>query len=280
MSYRTLLVFLDDEGRSAELLQLATAMAEQHSAHLIGLYVIPPLELYVSTEIPIPVEMSDNHLLFHRELSANLRQKFESACKGRDFVAEWREINSVPLSVVETIAELAHTVDLVILGHKNQHNKRSANKELPERVVLSAGRPVIIVPDAGIVSNIGREIFVGWDGSVEATRAVFDALPLLRDADSVTVHRINPSMYDRHRVLGTPAEIVNTLSRHGVNVTLSESDAPAGQIGSELMSYATDRGADLLVMGAYGHSRLREYIFGGTTKNILLSMSIPVLMSH
>ncbi|MBX2880587.1 MAG: universal stress protein [Granulosicoccus sp.] len=283
MSYRTILVYLDSQARSEALLAVATELAEKHHAHLIGLYVVPSLGLYFSAEHPIPSEMIDNHVAYHREIADSIKSQFELATANKDYVSEWREVAAecYPIgTVADAITELAHTVDLVVVSQEDADSARSSQREVPERIVLSAGRPVIVVPSRGEVNHTGSEIFVAWDGGVEATRAVFDALPMLREADRVTVHRVNPHHFERHRILSVPAELVNTLSRHGVNVTLSQSEAGSGDIGEEILQYVRDRGANLLVMGAYGHSRIREYIFGGTTRKVLLEMPIPVLMSH
>jgi nucleotide-binding universal stress UspA family protein len=144
--------------------------------------------------------------------------------------------------------------------------------------VLAAGRPVVILPSVGTFATLGRRILVAWNPSREATRAVTDAIPLLRLADLVHVMAVNPKATEHGTVAG--ADIGLYLARHGVRVEIKTDHGAEIDVGNELLSRAADLDADLIVMGGYGHSRLKEWVLGGATRTILESMTVPVLMSH
>jgi len=280
MSYRTILVHLEAKETSPQLLAVSTALARQHNAHLIALYVTPPPYFYVSPEYPVPTQLLEQHDNYHVENRAALKAEFERETSNSDFVAEWREITAASMSMELLITEVARTVDLVVLGQKCAEHEVYSARMSPEDIILACARPVIVVPTKTPAVNTINNILVAWDGQEQAVRALFDSLPLLREADNVRIHSVNAKSQARYRILTTPGELANTLSRHGVNVTLSESETAAGDVGEEILQYANDTGSDLLVMGAYGHTRIREYVFGGVTKKILGEMPIPVLMSH
>ena len=147
-----------------------------------------------------------------------------------------------------------------------------------ERLILTAGRPVLILPEAGDLPCIGKRIIVAWNASREAAQAVKNAIPFLKLADEVFVVTVHPKA-DEHDNISTE-QIVQYLFRHGVRVEVKVDRGVEIDVGNELLSRASDLSADLLVMGCYGHSRVREWVLGGTTHTILESMTIPVLMSH
>ncbi|MBX2885048.1 MAG: universal stress protein [Granulosicoccus sp.] len=280
MSYQTIIVYLDNQNHASKLLESAASIAHRHNAHLVGLYVVPPLHFYVSSEVPLPVEMIDHHQGYHRSLSEALHAQFETVVARHGIKAEWREIDAENRSVADSISEMARTADLIVMQQRDTSAGDAELSGLPEGVVLNCGRPVLLVPINGSAESVDSDVLVAWDGSSESTRAVFDALPLLQKAGLVTVHQINTAEEDRHRLLSHPAELVSTLSRHGVNATLSHSDARNGDVGGELIAVARDNRASLLVMGAYGRSRFSELLFGGATRTVLRSMTFPVLFSH
>lgn len=149
----------------------------------------------------------------------------------------------------------------------------------PENLILSCGRPVLLVPYASNERSTGCRVLVAWDGSREATRAVHDALPFMRTAENTTILTVNGvHEFERARIPG--ADIATVLARHGVRVEVADIETGAGDSVGEILLSVADNGADLLVMGAYGHARWRELVMGGATRTILRSMTVPVLMSH
>ena len=150
--------------------------------------------------------------------------------------------------------------------------------DFPERLVLAAGRPVLILPNTGDFPSIGKHILVAWNASQEATRAISNAIPFLRSADRVCIMAVNSKTGTRD---STQSEnMVRYLERLGIRAEAKDCHGVEIDVGNELLSRAADLSADLIVMGCYGHSRLREWVLGGATRTILESMTVPVLMSH
>jgi nucleotide-binding universal stress UspA family protein len=147
---------------------------------------------------------------------------------------------------------------------------------LPAQVVLGSARPVLALPYAGRFATIGARVLLAWDGSSEATRAVWGALPLLRAADLVAIVLFKPAEAAGRQ---PGADLALYLARHGVRCEVHAEPVPIAG-GATLLSCAADLQSDLIVMGAYGHARLREMLLGGVTETILASMTVPVLMAH
>lgn len=278
MAYQTMMVFLNDAEQAKQLIKAAINIANRHHAHLIGVYVKPPLQIYANGDAA--VYLMNDHQEYHEKLSRQLEELFLSMTSNEDFVTEWRYISRALTSTPDAVAEISRTADLLIVGQKNIGAQDPDIWKSTEQLLMTAGRPVLIIPRQHDFEAIGSQVFVAWDGGASSTRATFDSLSALQLADSVTLHRINTTQDDRHRIVGVPGEMGKSLNRHGIKVELVESDAYTSDIGAELLTYAREKGADLLVMGAYGHSRFREYIFGGVTRHVLDNMTLPVLMSH
>jgi nucleotide-binding universal stress UspA family protein len=189
---------------------------------------------------------------------------------------EWRKISG---EVVDAAQLHCRYADLVVIGQGGREDDESTVSDyLPESLLMGAGRPVLIVPSYGRFQSVGERVLVAWNRTRESTRAVHDALPFLTRAKAVTVLEANPTAGGAPHIAG--AEIAQHLARHGVKVEVEVSVVNEVSTGSALLSRAAEIGADLLVMGAYGHSRLREYTLGGVTRHILKHMTLPVLMSH
>jgi len=281
MSYKDLLVVLDSEATARERLDLAAALAERFAAHLVGLYPLP------TPQAPRHLGYYDPALLdpFFAELrerassaAVKMRETFEHVTGLRRLSAEWREITEGPDADPVLHARYA---DLAILGQLDPDRVETESiQPRPEQVALASGRPVLIVPYAGRFDNVGRRIVIAWNSTREAARAVSDAMPFLESADLVNVLTIDPREGpDGHGEL-PGADIAVHLARHGVKAQIERTVSAGLPVGEVLLSRIADLGADLLVMGAYGHSRVRELLLGGATRSVLRSMTLPVLMSH
>jgi nucleotide-binding universal stress UspA family protein len=183
-------------------------------------------------------------------------------------------------ATAELVALHARHADLVVLGQADPEDGPPSAAGTVAAALFDSGRPVLVVPYAGTFVTAGRRVLVGWNASREAARAVNDALPLLVGAEVVTVSAVNPRRgLDGHG--DEPgADIALHLARHGVKVDVEHSAAPEIEAADILLNRASELSADLLVVGAYGHSRLREMILGGVTRSLLRQMTVPVLMSH
>jgi nucleotide-binding universal stress UspA family protein len=194
-----------------------------------------------------------------------------------DVSTEWRAVEGDSAEVTSVHARYA---DLTVLGQVDPDHPTGAS-DLPEQVILGSGRPVIVVPYAGTFKTMGQHVMVAWNASREATRAVNDALPILERAARVRVVSVNPEDGPPRGHGAVPgADISLHLARHGVRVETETVNADHVRVDDALLSRAFDVGADLIVMGAYGHSRLGEFVLGGATRHILRQITIPVLMSH
>jgi nucleotide-binding universal stress UspA family protein len=170
--------------------------------------------------------------------------------------------------------------DLLVLGQLEQSEAAAAiYSDFPEYVTLNCGCPVLIVPREGECKRVGENVVIAWNASLEAKRAVHGALPLLRRAKQVRVAVFNAASLPEAHGEEPGADIALYLARHGVNVEVIPQKADV-DVGDALLWLSGTLGADLLVMGCYGHSRFREIILGGATRTVLQSMTIPVLMSH
>jgi nucleotide-binding universal stress UspA family protein len=280
MSYKTILVHCNDRRRIEALLTPAVSLADRFQSHLIGLSVVPPVVIVPTGAALGPPVIVDAHRELYRADNPAVRASFEGATRGRGFVAEWRDDDAGAFGVAERVLPYARTADLVIASQTDPEWPGSGWLDIADRLAMEAGRPVLIVPKAGMCKRVGERVLVAWNGRREAARAVFDALPILHGANDVKVVWVNPQS-ERERTQDIPgADICTALSRHGVKCQATEQVSPRGSVGETLMARATEMGADLLVMGCYGHARLREFVFGGASRHVLNHMPIPVLMSH
>jgi nucleotide-binding universal stress UspA family protein len=175
--------------------------------------------------------------------------------------------------------EHGRTADLIMVSQIAENPAVNIESGLVEHVVMESGRPVLIIPQKGSLADI-KSVVVGFNATREATRALFDGLPLLRSAKDVRVVWVDP--YKERSVAGEVpgAEAAAALARHGVRATAEGLAAGGINAGEALLLHVSDLGAELLVVGAYAHSRMREYIFGGATQHVLAHANVPVLMSH
>jgi nucleotide-binding universal stress UspA family protein len=277
MAYKTVLVLCNDKDRVSQVAEPAARVAAQFGAHLVGLSVTPPVHV-APTGMPGTPDtlVIDEHCKAYRKHNPEMRAAFEAAARGHNLTAEWREVDAGSRSVTEAALEHASAVDLIVAGQK----AGLGQLDIADRLVLGSGRPVLIVPRQAAVRNVGARILVGWNGHREAARAAFDALPLLKRAEWVKAICVNPQLEGGPARHAPPAEVCAALARHGVKCQATEAVGLRTHDGKTLLACAQDNGADLLVMGCYGHSRFREFVFGGASAHVLEHMTLPVLMSH
>jgi nucleotide-binding universal stress UspA family protein len=279
MDYKTILVHLDRAARRADRVELALTLAERYDAHLVGLFAINAVRApaYVRTDPTGALIAAQNRQ--RAEAAAEAEAAFRAAVRKRSGVkTEWRISAADALDAVQLNARYA---DLVVVGQREREAEEEAGiaPEFVDELVLSCGRPVLIVPYAGRFPDAGKKALVAWNASAEAARAIADALPLLARAERVNVIVFDTGKPGDHgEEPGADAALY--LARHGVKATVSRYGSPDVDVGSQILSRAADMAADLIVMGAYGHSRMRELVLGGVTRTILESMTAPVLMSR
>ena len=274
---KDILVHIDRHKECGERLKVAIHLARAHEAHLTGAYAIPRSRIPDYLEVQVPKEILDKAAAARLEEAAAARQSFENACRAGGVACEWRQAEG---PAVEILALSARYADLAVVGQRNSGDGDLEMGEMPDRFILSAGRPVLLVPYAGTFPQVGRTAVVAWDARRLATRAVNDALPILRKAAKVHLLAVNPEGGQEGHGEIPCADIARHLARHGVKAEASSLRVDDLDVGDALLSRAADFGADLIVMGAYGHSRWRELVMGGVTRHLLAHMTAPVFMSH
>ncbi|WP_431270623.1 universal stress protein [Dankookia sp. P2] len=282
MRLKDILVHLDATPRCAARLQLAVTLARQHDAHLTGLHVVEPLVPAMALADGgggglLLGDLIDQMRAQALGAAATIEAGFRETLRREAIRGEWRLVEG---GLPEVVALHARYADLAVLGQRDPADPASHAGLVVEQVLFAAGRPVLVVPYAGRFEQVGRRVLVGWNASREAARAVADALPILAAAESVTVLAANPDAGPGRQGEEPGADIALHLARHGVTATVERVTAPGTPDAEVLLNKASERAADLLVIGAYGHSRLREIVLGGVTRTLLQAMTVPVLMSH
>ena len=276
MSYKTVLVHIDTGNHCPARVDVAIRLALQHQAHLVGLYAPRSVEISKNVMIKGWESIIESQKRNDAAQAALAEDAYTKALQAAGLErAEWR---SSSLNAEEVVALHARYADFLVLGQRDPAEDYGLERGFVERVVLACGRPTLVVPYAGKFATIGKRILVAWNTGREATRALTDAIPLLRLADEVKVIAISPRESEHGEMPG--ADIGLYLARHGVRIEAKTEYGEVLDVGNELLSRAADFGTDLLVMGAYGHSRLRELIMGGATRTVIESMTVPVLLSH
>lgn len=281
MSYKTILVHLDTSHRCAARVAIAAAWARLHGAQISALL---PSGLYDGTLSADAIAPSGGD--FIRQSAQYLRERTERV--GRAFHRQMDLAGSPPHEIFvvdgaagDSLVLHGRSADLVVLGQFDRRDTGDMEpSNLPQRVLMEVGRPVLLVPSAGDFRAAPRHVLASWDGSRESAVALQAALPAMRHAGRVTLLHCRPSRSaNEPGVHLTLPEVLRYLQRHGVQAGADDAVSDAS-VADTLLSRVSDLGVDLLVMGGYGHSRLRELVLGGTTRTLLRQMTVPLLMAH
>jgi nucleotide-binding universal stress UspA family protein len=280
VSYKSILVHVDEKPRSEARITYSLALATRFEAHVTALALVQPPRYPQPTLPLLGPEIAVQQMKYAHERADQAVAQFSELARRAGVTSV--ETRTVRGDLPNVIALQARYSDLVVIGQHDPDDPSDDTpdaRNYPELITMSVGRPVLVVPYAGKFPSVGQNVAVAWDAGREATRAVTDSLPILKKAAKVTVLAINPNKVGGHGA-EPGADIALYLARHGVKVEASQQHSGGLDVGSFLLSRLADMDADLLVMGAYGHSRLREMVLGGVTRTILDSMTVPVLMSH
>lgn len=277
---KTLLVCLAHLNRVDDVIEAAAALARSHNSHVIGLFPIPGPTL-VHVGHPGGYMPTDNRVQeLYEEKADEIRTRFEARMQRDQLNFEWRIARSILADVSDVVVEHGREADLVIVSKDDSKSGNiTPNIHFIADIIMGAGRPVLIIPPNEGKTPVFKKMVVGWNASREACRAAFDSMPIAKSADEVLLTWVNPekSLGQDGKLPG--AELAAAFARNDVKVTtkgLSNRSKP----GVALLTYAREQNADLLAMGAYGHSRIRERILGGATEYVLRHMDLPVLMSN
>lgn len=279
MTYKTVLASLNDIRQLRAVLGAAADIARKEEAHVVGLYVIPAIELQVGSEIQVlPVE-NDELQKYFKSQEKTVKAAFESMILKDGIQGEFRIVEAFEPHIAGTVIEESKEADLVIAGYSSSSSNRALGADFCERLLIGSGRPTLVIPANDRSGFVLNRILVGWNGSREAARAIFDSVPLLRRAEEVLVAFACANSERQPRIEARRQGLVRTLLRHGVHARTIDLDS-SREAGTVLLERAETREVDLIVMGAYGHARLREFILGGATRSVLKGMKCPVLFSH
>jgi nucleotide-binding universal stress UspA family protein len=257
-------------------------MREEHAAPspiLAGVPVNPGPGILIAPEagptlgdtVPTPISPASREA----ERAEQVEELFRTELRAHGLGGEWHLLSPGETAV---FIDLAKSFDLTILGQLSPEIWSTGFR--PDEIVIATGRPVLVVPYAGAFDTVGRRALVAWDGTREAARAANDALPLLENAEAVTVMFVGAretALEEHHPSI---ERMVHHLQRHGIPARAEETLQGDLRISDVLLSRAADLAVDLLVAGAYHHSQLREALVGGVSRDLLDHMTVPVLMSH
>lgn len=280
MPFKNIAVFIDDSPASRARATYAVRLALRYHAHLVGIFAVPPgwthdpSASFVRGRDAIRA-LIDQHEAEEVRATTTANGTFESVAGREGISFEFRIIRDLNASD-DAIFHSLHA-DLVLIGDPRPGglpDDRSA-----ETMLLATGVPILIVPNSWSTKTIGENVLIAWNASREARRAITDALPLLQNARAVSVVVVDAQRNARHGQ-EPGADIALYLSRHGVNVTVNQARSDGRSVAQAIADHALLIGADLLVLGAYSHSRSREALFGGVTRSFLKTVSIPLFIAH
>ncbi len=258
---------------------IATDLARRLDAHLTGVALAfePVVPVYtMTTPLPTDLIVAAHEQAVNDAKSAAAAFAKVAAASGLRY--ESRTTESVGSDGLEGVTRSLALSDLLVVGQQNPDAPEPMREALIEAMLFQSGAPILIVPYAGVEAFAPGRAIVAWDGSAAAAHAVRAAMPLLHLAREVVVVIVKESIKRSTELAG--ADIATHLARHELHVEVREITNATGDIGQTILSFAADEAADWMVMGGYGHSRMREFFLGGATRGILESMTLPVLMAH
>ena len=255
----------------------AVSLASIFKAHLVGVAFVYDPKVSANLIVGIPAELIEAQRAATKHLANEAVVRFEALAKQAGVMTESQMIDVAPGHVGDTFGRLARSFDLSVI---RQAEPNKAEQEVPiiEGALFESGRPVIVVPYVQMQGAKFNRVMVGWDGSQTAARAIGDAMPVLERAKMIEIFTVVAGPTKNTELPGI--DIGQHLSRHGLKVEVKRIPAEGINVPEAILSHAADISADFMVMGGYGHSRLREYVLGGATRGILASMTLPTLMSN
>lgn len=280
MSFKNLLVFVDDSEVSARRLETAIAMAEAHDARVAACALLEQPAYYygIGSEVAADVYLEDVERV--KKLAKEVADKAEArlAASGRDGGVTWE--TGVPAVVAEVAARHARYADLSLIGQPFEGPQEVLLWKIFEGLLFESGRPFVVVPQGWMGGAFGKRVMVAWTPRKESARAVADAMPFIEAAESVRVAVVDPVTGEAAHGEEPGADIAAALARHGVAVDVDQLPSAGLSVAARLLRHAEENGIDLIVMGGYGHWRLREMLFGGVTREMLRTSPVPLLLAH
>lgn len=255
----------------------AISVAEAFDAHLVGIAFVSDVMMPPDFMASMPTAFIEEQRIEQQKLAKAAIDRFEAASRKAGLSAEQHIMDVDALTVSALFAQIARRFDLAIVGQA-ESEKKHPEQLIVEAALFESGRPVIVVPYIQTKSFTLDRVVICWDGGRAATRAIADAMPFLKRAKIIDVVMVTSESAKSDEIPG--ADIGQHLARHGLAVNIERLVGSGTDVSGSILSYVADASADFIVMGGYGHSRLREFILGGVTRSMLASMTAPTLLSH
>jgi nucleotide-binding universal stress UspA family protein len=275
---KDIVVHIPIDRSSEHIIDCAVSVASCFDAHLDGIAcVYQSLDSVIAFEASAAAVAGATEYDTGVELATAALDRFEIAA-GRAGIAHGvRTICNSPYPASQTPAETSRLYDLSVVAQPD-HAMPSPNDRLPEAVLFSSGRPMLMVPYIHVGPLKLERVLICWDGGRPAARAIHDAMPFLHKAKIIDVVTVNGDDSMVSEV--SAASLIAHLARHNISAVVQQPTANASNIHNTILSLAADKSSDLLVMGGYGHSRFREFILGGVTRGMFESLTVPALIAH
>ncbi|WP_095204474.1 universal stress protein [Mesorhizobium carmichaelinearum] len=277
MRFKTIVAILQNEQDAERVLDCAIPLAGRFESHLIGIHAEAlPVPYTSATGFP-DTEFLQVSADMNRERADKLQAVFLRRIEDSGLSFEWRSLESFSGDSALTGISSVRAADLIIAAQRETGGDPSADVDT---LVYDAGRPVLVVPSAGPLVTTFKRVLLAWNGSKEAARAAFDALPFIIEAEKTDILVIDPPDTLEESPEAAGAEIASALSRHGANVSVSVQQSGGTSVDDMIQNRVAESGADLLVLGAYSHSWLRQLLFGGVTRTVLRTAQVAAFLSR
>ncbi len=280
MAYRTITAVLSTAEDAEKVTRHAIALAERHGAHLVGVHAETPIVVTIAA----PMEFPDPNAIMEqqaqaREVSQSIERTFRTLAQRSGISHEWRLFTGSAGYSASGVIDSARGSDLVVAVQLDPHGDGPSRADI-EDLLYESGRPLCLISDAVAGPEVPDRVLVAWNGTRESARAVFDALPLLKEAKSIEIFSVDPPEDATQSALLAGSEIAGALTRHGLTVSLKAVKSGGDTVAHVINRRVTETGANLLVMGAFSHSWLRHRLFGGVTSAMMKDLRVPAIMSR
>lgn len=274
MTYKTIVAIIQTPKDNERLLQAVVPLATRLGAHVVGIHA-EALPMPMTTGLGFPdAEFITTASDVNRKRAAQLEAQFSSRLADAKISSEWRSVESFSGDSAVAARGAARTADLIVTSEADP--AETSNGADLDSLLYETGRPVLLVPLAGMKEGAFSKVIVAWNGTREAARAAFDALPFILEAEETSVVIVDPD----EEMVASASQLAAAISRHDATVAVTELKSGSHGVADALAEHVAASGADLLVMGAFGHSRLREFLFGGVTRSVIESMPVATFMAR
>jgi nucleotide-binding universal stress UspA family protein len=274
---KDLVVNLGGSGTKDVTAEYAVSVAKAYDAHVVGVAFVYEPVIPGSLLGGIPTDLIEVQREENAKAGKAAVANFEAAAKAAGVSAESRLLDASIAGASDLFGRIARRFDIAVVGQAPR-DQGVSEELLIEGALFGSGRPVVVVPEIQAQPMKLDSVMICWDGSRPAARAIGDAIPLLQRAKAIEIIVVTGERDKSGEITG--ANMKRHLARHGIEVVIKRIAAGNAEVQTAILAHAADTAADFIVMGGYGHSRLREFILGGVTRSILKSMPVPVLMSH